>query len=64
MADDPMSIAFLEARAAEARGEVPVGAALGALRRRDRAARATALVRITIRPRMPKCSRSARSARR
>ena len=28
MADDPMSIAFLEARAAEARGEVPVGAAL------------------------------------
>ena len=28
MADDPMSIAFLEARAAEARGEVPVGAVL------------------------------------
>src|SRR5271154_5248536 len=28
MGDDPMSIAFLEARAAEARGEVPVGAAL------------------------------------
>ena len=28
MADDPMSIAFLEALAAEARGEVPVGAAL------------------------------------
>ena len=28
MADDPMSVAFFEARAAEARGEVPVGAAL------------------------------------
>jgi tRNA(Arg) A34 adenosine deaminase TadA len=28
LADDPMSIAFLEARAAEARGEAPVGAAL------------------------------------
>ena len=28
MADDPMSVAFAEARAAEARGEVPVGAAL------------------------------------
>ena len=28
MANDPMSVAFEEARAAEARGEVPVGAAL------------------------------------
>jgi tRNA(adenine34) deaminase len=28
MADDPMSVAFAEARAAEARGEVPIGAAL------------------------------------
>ena len=28
MANDPMSVAFLEARAAEARDEVPVGAAL------------------------------------
>ena len=28
MANDPMSVALLEARAAEARGEVPVGAAL------------------------------------
>jgi len=28
MADDPMSVAFGEARAAEARGEVPIGAAV------------------------------------
>jgi tRNA(Arg) A34 adenosine deaminase TadA len=28
MADDPMSVAFAEARAAEARGEVPIGAAV------------------------------------
>ena len=28
MADDPMSVAFDEARAAEARGEVPIGAAM------------------------------------
>ena len=26
--DDPMSVAFVEARAAEARGEAPIGAAL------------------------------------
>jgi len=28
MADDPMSVAFAEARAAEARGEAPIGAAI------------------------------------
>ena len=28
MADDPMSVAFAEARAAEARGETPIGAAI------------------------------------
>ena len=38
MADDPMSVAFAEARAAEARGETPIGAAI-AVGRHNRARR-------------------------
>ena len=53
-ANDPMSVAFAEARAAEARGEAPIGAAIvrdGAIVSR---APATGRAKAPIRQRTPK----------